>query len=145
MKLILSREELKTAVAGFQKIVNGKSRSLPILGGICFESRDGAVNAQATDLDQHLIYTFKQARADQDGVLILPLVNLKDLAKGRDDETVEFACTGGQEYVVGVTNHVDGHAIQHSVPGLAPGGGEGQREDGAPRGGMQAEPSDRAM
>jgi DNA polymerase III sliding clamp (beta) subunit (PCNA family) len=120
MKIAITREELKTAVAGFQKIVNGKSRSLPILGGIRFESRDGTVTAQATDLDQHLIYTFKQAHCEDSGVFIIPLANLKDLTKGRAEESVEFACTGGKEDPISVTNHVGEHAVQHSVPGLDP-------------------------
>lgn len=120
MKIAITREELKTAVAGFQKIVNGKSRSLPILGCIRFESKDGAVTAQATDLDQHLIYTFKQAHCEDSGVFIIPLANLKDLTKGRNEESVEFACAGGKEDPISVTNHVGEHAVQHSVPGLDP-------------------------
>ena len=38
MKISISRNELKEAVAGFTKIVNGKSHALPILGCVRFES-----------------------------------------------------------------------------------------------------------
>jgi len=120
MKITFPRAELKEAVAGFQKIVNGKSRSVPILGCIRFEAKDGTVTAQATDLDQYLTYTFPQAQSEDSGVFIVPLANLKDLAKGRNEESVEFACAGGKEDPIGVTNHVGGHAVQHSVPGYDP-------------------------
>ncbi len=120
MKITFPRAELKEAVAGFQKIVNGKSRSVPILGCIRFEAKDGTVTAQATDLDQYLTYTFPQAQSEDSGVFIVPLANLKDLAKGRNEESVEFACAGGKEDPIGVTNHVGEHAVQHNVPGLDP-------------------------
>lgn len=120
MKITIQRGELKAAVSGFQKIVNGKSRSLPILGGIRFEHKADALTALATDLDQFLVYAFQQAQADGDGVMILPLAVLKDLAKGRDGETVELAGASGPEWTVGITNHVGGHALQRSVPGFDP-------------------------
>ena len=115
MNLSISRGELKEAVAGFTKIVNGKSHTLPILGCVRFEHNGHGIVAQATDLDQTVRYTFAGAQAQGEGTFILPLSNIKELAKGNDKETIEFET--GDHGSVSITNHVGTHAVKHPIAG----------------------------
>ncbi len=117
MKLSIPRSELKQAVSGFTKIVNGKV-TLPILGCVRFENGRNGITAQVTDLDQHLRYRFGEAQAQGEGALILPLANLKDLVQGKAQETIEFET--GANGTISVTNHVGDHAVKHPLAGMDP-------------------------
>src|ERR1017187_1896815 len=97
-QLTIPRGELKEAVAGFSEIVNGKT-TLPVLACVRF-SGTGTVTAQVTDLEQTARYKFNGAQGA--GTFIIPLANLKELAKGNDKETVEFETAGTS---VTITNH----------------------------------------
>ncbi len=116
MQITIPRGELKEAVAGFIKVVNGRSHTLPILGGVRFENREGGLAAEVTDLDQHLRYRVGSAQAQGEGAFIMPLANLKDLAHGNAQETVTFE-TAEKGSVI-VTNHVGDHEVKHPVSGL---------------------------
>jgi len=116
MNISISRNELKEAVAGFTKIVNGKSHALPILGCVRFESNGRVIIAQATDLDQTVRYAFTGAQAQGEGAFIVPLSNIKELAKGSDKETIEFET--GDHGSLSITNHVGTHAVRHPVAGM---------------------------
>jgi DNA polymerase-3 subunit beta len=115
MQITLNRGELRAAVTGFSKIVSPKT-TLPILAGVRLESTAGNVTAAVTDLDQHLRYRFGAAHAQGDAALVVPLANLKDLAKGNTEEVVEFD-SDSQGGIV-VTNHVGSHAVRHPIQGL---------------------------
>ena len=116
MQITLPRGELKQAVSGFIKVVNGRSHTLPILGGVRFESSKAGITAQVTDLDQHLRYRFGGAQAQGDGAFILPLANLKDLVHGKAQETLCFET--GDKCSVTVSNNVGDHVVKHPVEGL---------------------------
>ena len=116
MQITIPRGELKVAVAGFIKVVNGRSHTLPILGGVRFESSKARITAQVTDLEQHLRYRFGDAQAQGDGAFIMPLANLKDLVHGKAQETICFET--GEKGSVTVTNHVGDHEVKHPVQGL---------------------------
>ena len=116
MKLTIPRGELKAATAGFSKIVNGKSHTLPILGCVRFEHNGDGLVAQATDLDQYCSYRFPDTQSEGDGSFILPFQNLKDLAKGADAETVELQ-TGENDEVI-ITNRLGAHVLTHTVAGF---------------------------
>lgn len=111
MKITIPRNELREAVAGFSKIVNGKSRSLPILGCVRFEAGK-QVTAQATDLDQFATYQFADAQADGKGVMVLALTTLRELIKGSDTDTLVFATDNDQ---VCIENPVGGHVVRQTV------------------------------
>jgi len=115
MTLTIPRGELKSAVAGFSKIINGKSRNLPILGCIRIESAK-QITAQANDLDQHATYRFTDAHADGMGVLIIPFQVIKDLAKGADAELIDLQAGSNDE--ITVTNRVGTHVLTHTVTGM---------------------------
>ena len=115
MTLTLTRGELKTAVAGFSKIVNGKSHTLPILGCVRFEAGKH-ITAQATDLDQHAHYRFTDSQADGTGVLVIPLQHLKDLAKGADAERIDLQAGADDE--ITVTNRTGAHVMTQTVTGM---------------------------
>ncbi|MDA0323190.1 MAG: DNA polymerase III subunit beta, partial [Verrucomicrobia bacterium] len=116
MKVTIPRKEIKEAVAGFGKIVSGKT-TLPVLGCVRFDN-DKGVSAQVTDLDQYLRYRFAEARAVGDGAFVVPLAALKDLAKGSDGENVEIEA--GDNGGISVTNHVGSHAVKRPLQGLDP-------------------------
>jgi len=116
MQITMPRGELKEAVAGFIKVVNGRSHTLPILGGVRFENSKAGITAQVTDLEQHLRYRFGGAQAQGDGAFIVPLANLKDLAHGNAQETVVFESADKGSVIV--TNHVGDHEVKHPVSGL---------------------------
>ena len=115
MQISVLRGQLKEAVAGFGKIVNGKSRTLPILGGIRFESSEAGVTATVTDLDQTARYRFG-AQAQRTGAFVVPLASIKDLAQGKSNEIVEFETQMGGGVLV--TNRVGDHAVQLPIIGM---------------------------
>ena len=117
MQITIPRGELKTAVGGFSKIVNGKT-TLPVLGCVRFESGGHGITAQVTDLDQTLRYKFGEAQAHGDGAFIVPLASLKEMAKGGEGETIEFEA--GENNTVAITNHVGAHAVKHPLSGMDP-------------------------
>lgn len=116
MQITVPRNELKEAVAGFSKIVNGKSQTLPVLGCVRFASTATGVTAEVTDLDQTARYHFGAAEASDGGAFVVPLASIKDLAKGKDRETVVFET--GEASAVTITNHVGEHAVRHPLAGM---------------------------
>jgi DNA polymerase III sliding clamp (beta) subunit (PCNA family) len=118
MQITVQRGELKEAVAGLGKIVNGKSHTLPILGCVRFAANGNGIVAQVTDLDQHLRYRFCGAQANGDGGFIIPLSSIKDLARGKDQEQIEFEA--GANSAVLVTNHVGSQVVKHPLNGMDP-------------------------
>lgn len=118
MQITIPRGELKEAVAGFSKIVNGKSRTLPVLGCVRFQRTAYGITGSVTGLDQHLRFTFAGAQANGDGSFILPLASLKELTQGKADDAIAFET--GKDNAVLVTNNVSGHAVRHPVSGMDP-------------------------
>jgi len=114
MKITIPRAELKDAVAGLARVATTRS-SLPILNGVRFDAAKGIVTALATDLDQSARYQFASAQAEGDGACIIPLANLKALAKGSGNERVELE--PGANDTITVINHVGENALRHSVAG----------------------------
>src|SRR5271169_3705062 len=112
MQIMIPRGEIKDAIGGFSKIVNGKC-TLPILGCVRFENRKSGVTAQVTDLDQVARFRFTNAQVDGIGAFIAPLASLKEMAKGDDRESIEFET--GKNGSVSITNHVGSHAVKHAV------------------------------
>jgi len=115
MNLTITRGELKSAITGLSKIINGKSHSLPILGCIRIEAGK-QITAQATDLDQHATYRFTDAHADGGGSFIIPIQHLKELAKGADAEKIDLQ-TGENDDIV-ITNRIGTHVLTHTVAGM---------------------------
>jgi DNA polymerase-3 subunit beta len=116
MKLTIPRSEIKEAVAGMSRIVSNKT-TLPILGCVRFDV-NGAVTAQATDLEQTARFTFTGSTATGTGSMIIPFQTMKELGKGNDKESVEFET--GDDLTVTVTNHVGANAVKHPIAGTAP-------------------------
>jgi DNA polymerase-3 subunit beta len=100
--------------AGVSKVI-GTTR-LPILAGVRFQgSKDGIV-AQATNLDEYANFRFNDASIDGHGQFIIPLANLKELAKGDDKDSIEFETGAGTS--VTVTNQVGSQTVKHPLNGL---------------------------
>jgi DNA polymerase III sliding clamp (beta) subunit (PCNA family) len=114
-KFTLPRRGLKDAVAGFGKVVTGRT-SLPVLGCARLTAGKTGVTAQVTDLDQVLEYQFGDAQVSGEGVCILPMTSLKDLAKGSKDECIDIETD--DPLSISVTNHVGGHSITRVVEGM---------------------------
>ena len=117
MQITLPRRELKEAVTGFGKIVNGRV-TLPVLGCVRFEADAQGVSGQVTDLDQIARYRFGDAEVEGTGAFLVSLADLKELAKGSQHETVEFRAD--QDWNITVTNHVHGHAVTRPVATMDP-------------------------
>lgn len=113
MKLTINRKEIKTAVAGLNRIVASKT-TLPILGCIRLDV-NGTVTATATDLDQTARYEFTGSTATGTGTLIIPIQALKDLVKGHDQEQVEIESDTPDSATV--INHVGSLAVRKTVYG----------------------------
>jgi DNA polymerase III sliding clamp (beta) subunit (PCNA family) len=113
MKLSIPRKEIKTAVAGLNRIVASKT-TLPVLGCIRLDV-NGTVTATATDLDQTARYEFKAGAHTGTGSLIIPLQVLKDLVKGSDQEQVEIEADTPETATV--INHVGSLAVSKTVYG----------------------------
>jgi len=117
MKATIERRQLKIALAGLGKVID-RSSTLPILGCIRFDTGADGVVAQATNLDQTARFRFENATSRGSGAFVLPLTNLKELAKGKQSEEIEFET--GTELTVAVTNHVSGHAVRQPMHGMDP-------------------------
>ena len=112
MQMTVSRGELKEAVAGFNKIVNGKT-TLPILSCVKFENNGHGILAQVTDLDQTASYHFIGAQAQGEGSFIVPLAGLKEMnfdlgLLGFDEE--DLALTRGARVLGKTEERVQRHA-----------------------------------
>ena len=81
MRIVFPRSELKEAVAGLSRVISHKT-SLPILEGIKFSTKDGLLNATATDLDQTVCYAFAVAEIDKAGAFVVNCEALKPFTKG---------------------------------------------------------------
>lgn len=74
-------DELKTALAGLNKVVS-KSSHLPVLQAVrVARSKSGAVTLQTTDLDSFLTYRTPEPQAGPASALVVPLEALKQLVK----------------------------------------------------------------
>ncbi len=108
MKITVSRAELRTMIAGFAKIVPGKS-SIPALGCVRLDIRPDGLVAHATDLDQRASYRFERPALEGRGSILLPFHLLKDYAKGAPDDRITWASDDGR--TVYATYPVAGHSV----------------------------------
>lgn len=115
LTLSIPRCELKHAVMGLGKIINGKT-TLPILSGVRFDADGPDVVAQATDLDSVARYRFADTESKGHGAFILGLDSLKELAKGSAKDTVQFETEDG-ERVIAISN-AGGQPLRRSLPGM---------------------------
>ena len=116
MKITLNKAELKDALQGFAKIVPART-GIAVLGCVRFYVEGGDLKAQATDLDQTLVYRFDCAECEGGGEIIVPFPAIKELAKGAGSETVCLEQDGDK---VTVTNNVGGHEVTSTAEGMDP-------------------------
>lgn len=117
MKLNLSCQALKDALAGFSRVVPSRSR-LPVLGCVRIEAgRDGAV-AEVTNLDEHLRCRLSASEATtiEPGVLIVPLQALKAFCKGGSHGTLLLESQKDDDATVSF--NVGGHVLRRTVEGF---------------------------
>ena len=113
MKITMTRGELRNAVSGFSKIIPSKT-GIAVLGCVRFYVEGGDLKAQATDLDQTLVYRFDNAEVGGSGEIIVPFPAIKELARGDASDTVCLE-QGGDK--VTVTNSVGGHEVTSTAEG----------------------------
>jgi len=114
MKITLTRGELRNAVAGLAKVIPSRT-GIAVLGCVRFYVEGGDLRAQATDLDQTLVYRFDCAECEGEGEIIVPFPAIKELAKGAGTETVCLEQDGDK---VTVTNNVGGHEVTSTAEGM---------------------------
>lgn len=107
MRIVFPRSELKEAVAGLGRVISRHS-SLPILEGIKFSTKDGLLNATATDLDQTVCYSFAVAEIAKAGAFVVNCEALKPFAKGKDEDQLILEESKDE---VAITNTIAGHSI----------------------------------
>ena len=112
MKLIIPRNELKTALDGLSKVVPRKT-TLPVLQCIRIEATDGRVQAFATDLDQAVSYRFEYATIEGKPIAwLVELEQLKGLADGNGERIEIEAQTGDAATAV---KYIGGHPTTHAL------------------------------
>jgi hypothetical protein len=116
MKITLTKAELRNAVAGLAKIIPSKT-GIAALGCVRFYVEGGDLKAQATDLDQTLVFRFDCAECEGLGEIIAGFPVLRELAKGAGTDTVTLEQDGDK---VMVTNSVGGHAVTSTAEGMDP-------------------------
>ena len=84
-EITLPITELKQALPGIGKLV-GKSRSLPVLQSVRVQrDAQGAVTLEATDLDAHVAYQFKDAQPGGAVEVLVPYDALNKVIKGSSE------------------------------------------------------------
>lgn len=111
MKLTLTREALKEAVAGLSRVVPRKTH-LPILAAVRIEAGPKQVRFTATNLDQYASYT-AEAATQKPGVALVDLEQLKPFTKGAAADVLALESTREHLHI---TNPVHGQAINHTLP-----------------------------
>lgn len=102
MKLNLPISEFKTALTGLAKVAPRRSH-LPILQGVCFDARNGAVEARATDLENSVLYRFQEAHTVGEGSFVVGLNDLKAVSKlGKDSGRIEFQRNMADQVMVAI-------------------------------------------
>ncbi len=114
MKITLTKAELRNAVAGLAKIIPSRT-GIAVLGCVRFYVEGGDLKAQATDLDQTLVFTFDCAECEGQGEIIAGFPLLRELAKGAGTDTVSLEQDRDK---VTVTNIVGGHAVTSTAEGM---------------------------
>lgn len=114
MKITLTKAELRNACAGLAKIIPSKT-GIAVLGCVRFYVEGGDLKAQATDLDQTLVFRFDCAECEGGGEIIAGFPMLRELSKGAG--TVSLEQDGDK---VMVTNVVGGHAVTSTAEGMDP-------------------------
>ena len=116
MKITLTKAELRNAVVGLAKVIPSKT-GIAVLGCVRFYVEGGDLKAQATDLDQTLVFTFDCAECEGGGEIIAGFPMLRELVKGAGTDTVCLEQDGDK---VMVTNIVGGHAVTSTAEGMDP-------------------------
>ncbi len=112
MNVAIPRSEIKAAVAGFSKVVNGRT-TLPALACAMFESDADGVRATVTDLDQSASYAFVNAESGARGRCLVPMTELRELAKARGPATIEIEAVDDG---VAIASSVGSNAVTQTVP-----------------------------
>jgi DNA polymerase III subunit beta len=113
MKLSITRDELKEAVAGLGKVVNLRSR-LPVLAHVRIDARGDALSLTGTDLCNTATYAVEGAgRGAGDGSAIVPFEALQSILKGAQGPVVEIETTGQGE--VSLSCASQGHTVSRRV------------------------------
>jgi len=107
MRIVFPRSELKEAIAGLGRVI-ARHASLPILEGIKFSTKDGLLNASATDLDQTVCYSFAVAEIAKAGAFVVNCEALKPFTKGNDKDQLVLEEAKDE---VAITNTIAGHSI----------------------------------
>lgn len=119
MKLSITRDELKEAVAGLGKVVNLRSR-LPVLAHVRIDAHDDTLSMTGTDLSKTATYVVQGAGSvSSAGSAIVPLDALQSILKSAQGPVIEIETTGANEVLLGCS--VSGHTASRRVatPDLA--------------------------
>ncbi len=79
-KITISVSELKTALPGFSKVIN-KRTTLPVLGCILFESKQGQLQLTATNLDDYVLRSIPGVEGEAFRAVI-PMESLHKIIRG---------------------------------------------------------------
>jgi DNA polymerase III sliding clamp (beta) subunit (PCNA family) len=115
--ITLPANELKTAVAGLNKIIS-KRTTLPVIGFVRIERvQAGGITISATDLDAFASYQFENASEGEPESVLVPFASLNTILKGAGpDETIAFEKLDANQ--VGIRYSIAGQAAQQRVASL---------------------------
>jgi DNA polymerase-3 subunit beta len=98
MKFAIEREQLRGALDAIVPVISTKT-TLPVLGNVLLQARDGAVKFVATDLDTGISVSAPSETATI-GDALVPAKRLQEIAKQMPDGAIRFAAAGDDRVTV---------------------------------------------
>ena len=112
MEIVISKEQIKEAVAGLSKVISAKS-TMPVLSHVKFFTRDNGVYITGTNLEESAIFSFSNVTINKPGAFLFPFETLKSLVKNNGKEEISFKETSPT--TIEVINIISGQAIKQNV------------------------------
>lgn len=113
MKLSISRNELRDAIASVQNIVSTRS-TLPMLQYVLLSAKENALELVATDLEVGVECVVDCEKVDKEGVITLPCKKLHEIVNNLPQGTVDLNLSDGN--TVALTSGV----VQYKLMGMSP-------------------------
>lgn len=112
MEIVISKEQIKEAVAGLSKVISAKT-TMPVLSHVKFFTYDNVLKVSGTDLEQSATFSFSNVTINKPGAFLFPFETLKSLAKTNGKEEISFKQTSPT--TVQVINAISGQLLQQNV------------------------------
>lgn len=118
MEITLNKTVIKQMVRGFTK-VKPRHPSIPILKHVMFQVKAKTLTALATNLEDELIFSTSEIVREMcsEDPFLVPLAELKDLAKGKGNELVKIELE--EDAKLRITTLVAGLPVARTVDSLA--------------------------